>query len=190
MGASHLDRLVDEDTLLPPIPAKVERLSGSSKHGLPGRTTLLSAKNVGIPDEIEAPRARRSSERGASSSDRTPLRITRFALAPHGQNEHNIQLSHVSVEGHVAAGESANDQLPQVLGRRPANQRIVFQNVDRLDDVFEAPLRIRYFILLEMGKNAIEIISDLFGQFDTRHPSTGQSAGHRTLDRPTGKTRF
>jgi predicted nucleic acid-binding protein len=44
--ASHLDRLLDGDAVLLPIPVKVELLSGSSKHGLPKLTKLLSALPV------------------------------------------------------------------------------------------------------------------------------------------------
>ena len=44
--ASHLDRLLDQDEVLLPIPVKVELLSGSSSAGYPKLVRLLSALPV------------------------------------------------------------------------------------------------------------------------------------------------
>ena len=44
--ASHLDRILGQDTVLLPIPVKIELLSGSSRHGLPKLAKLLSALPV------------------------------------------------------------------------------------------------------------------------------------------------
>lgn len=44
--ASHLDRILDSDSVLLPIPVKIELLSGASKHGLPRLAKLLSALPV------------------------------------------------------------------------------------------------------------------------------------------------
>ena len=48
--AAHLDRLLDQDLVILPIPVKVELLSGASKHTLPRLAKLLSGLPVLEPD--------------------------------------------------------------------------------------------------------------------------------------------
>ena len=70
MEAFHLDRLLDEDAVFLPIPVKVELLSGSSKHGLPRLTKLLSALPVLEPRSSTWARVLKWTEEARNKSQR------------------------------------------------------------------------------------------------------------------------
>ena len=60
-----------------------------------------------------------------------------------------------------------------------ADERIMFEHGNHLNDFLDTRRRILYVVLREVIENAIDVISDLGRQLDLRHPQRASFSGHR-----------
>lgn len=90
-------------------------------------------------------------------------------LAANRKDKNGIGFGNVSVQGDITVRTLADHQFPLVVIYRAANQGIVLQHIDRLDDLPDARCRIFNLIPGQMIEDAVKVIPHLGRQLDSRH---------------------
>lgn len=96
--------------------------------------------------------------------------VARLLLTANCEHEDRVGPFDVAVQRYVAVGPASDYQFPRVCGYESSDKRIVLEYVDSLNDFSDAARRIFNSVIREMIEDAIEVILDLRGQFDTGHP--------------------
>ena len=109
---------------------------------------------------------------GDPPAETTNLRsgVASLPLTAYREHEGRVDLLDVAVQGYVTTGAASNDQLPRICGYGSANDRIVTEYVDGLNDFPDAARRIFNSVLREMLEDTIEVILDPRSQLDPGHP--------------------
>ena len=92
-----------------------------------------------------------------------------FPLVAHGKDENGIDFGNVTVQSHITVRTAPDHQFSLVVICGAADQGVVLQHVERLDDFPNAQHRIFDLIFGEVIEDAIKIIPHLRRQFDARH---------------------
>lgn len=87
--------------------------------------------------------------------------VASLALTAYCEHEDRVDLLDVAVQSYAATGAASNDQLPRTCGYGSADNRIVMEYVDSLNDFPDTARRIFNSVLREMIEDAIEVIPDL-----------------------------
>src|SRR6266511_459196 len=95
--------------------------------------------------------------------------VTRLLLTADGEHEHRIKFCNVSIKRDITACTAPDQKFSKVPSDRPTDQRIAFQHIDRLYDVFDTGPRVDSLMRKEMFQDAIEIVPDLWCELDARH---------------------
>ncbi len=96
--------------------------------------------------------------------------VASLPLTAYCEHEDRVDLLDVAVQRYVATGAASNDQLPRICGYGSADDRIVMEYVDGLNDSPDTARRILNSVLREMLEDAIEVILNLRSQLDPGHP--------------------
>jgi len=95
--------------------------------------------------------------------------VASFALAAQGEHEDRVDFREVAVQGDIAAGTASDHQLSLFSMNGPADQGILLEHGDRLNNFPNARGRIVDVVLGEMIEDAVDVTPDLGSQFDPRH---------------------
>lgn len=102
-------------------------------------------------------------------SVRLDNRVASFPLPTQSQHKNGIDLSYVTIQCYVPSRSSSDNQLPLVAVDRSSDQWIKLEYRDSLNDLIYARWNIINVMVSKMIKNPIEVITDLWGQLDSRH---------------------
>ena len=101
---------------------------------------------------------------GAAGKARPSTPIASFPLSANRQHEHRVQLFDIAIEGDVAARPASDHEFPQVGACRASDERVAFEHVDCPDDVLYAGDGIRRFVLEQVPRYAVEVVTDYRGE--------------------------
>lgn len=92
-----------------------------------------------------------------------------FPLVANGQHEDGIDCADIAVKRQITVRVATNNQLVHLTGHGSADQRIAFENADRLNYLIDARCAVFNFMVGEVVENAIKVIGYLRGELDSRH---------------------
>src|SRR5579859_1214921 len=104
-------------------------------------------------------------------------------LTADGEHDNRVDLLDIAIQGYVATSSAADDQLPRFCGYGPADERIVFEYIDSLNDFPDTATGVFNRILREVIEDAIKVVQDFGSQLDSGHPQRASflAAGRLTV---------
>lgn len=96
--------------------------------------------------------------------------VAGLSLTAYCEHEDCVDLLDVAIQSYVTTGAASDDQLPRTCGYGSADNRIVMEYVDSLNDFPDTARRIFNSVLLEMFEDTIEVIPYIGSQLDPGHP--------------------
>lgn len=108
--------------------------------------------------------------------------IPRLPLGADSQYQHQIKFCNISIQCDIAAGTTPDHEVSQVLAGLPRDQRIAFKHIDCPNDVFKVGRSVRSLMRKEVLKNSIEIVPNLWREFNARHVYRASARGFGRTD--------
>ena len=97
--------------------------------------------------------------------------VSRLTLTADGEHEHGVDHRNEAVKRYVAVTAVADDERSVAAPGRTSDQRAVGKDVERLDDLRNAPRRIGNIEGEQVVEESIEVIQDFGYQLDPDHAS-------------------
>jgi hypothetical protein len=96
-------------------------------------------------------------------------RVPRFSLTTNCEDEYRVYLLYEPIQRYVAVSSTPDHQLPEVSLDRPADQRILLEDVDCADDLTHPRGCIVDLVREQMVQDTIEVLRQLRREFDPAH---------------------
>ena len=96
--------------------------------------------------------------------------IPRLPLAAQRKHEYRVNFRDVAIQGHVPPRAAPDHQLSLIVRNRSPDQGVLFEHRDRLNNFPDTRGHVVNIVLDKVIEDALEVIPDLWGQFDSRHP--------------------